>query len=260
MKINTLLVALILILTFSGCFTAKKIRKITNVAKLAPLQATNSETDFKVTFEEQDSLPNINQLAEVSKNKDYVMVVPFATWHKRDYKCIVGANFFKNSVEGNIRSAINFALDSLAISDLQHVYELKLKISEIGFEYQYYNKGGMAGIPPALSFTWKSEFCLGTKMTMKLDYDLIENGKSLTKGEIERIESIDTISKYTPIPLYNRRGGEIGPNMNPEYDNLNGGIYPLLLKEMSIGTISFNKNIYSISLDLIENRLRKYLK
>ncbi|NOQ70678.1 MAG: hypothetical protein GQ574_01680 [Crocinitomix sp.] len=253
MKSNSLLYSLIcVVVLLTACFTPKKIKRAASYSQLTPLNKSATFNALNVSFAKQDSVPMMERTMQVSKNKDWLVVVPFATWHKRDYGCAVGSVTIENQLEDNIKAAILTAADNIYGQGIDNNYDLKLTVTEARFDFNYYNKGGMAGMPPAISFTWKKEMCKSTRLFLKMDYELMQDDKSLTSGTIEREELIDTIAKYTPIPG--------GGNTSPERDNLNGGIHALIFEEMTIGLVAFNDNITLMARELVAIKLEKYLK
>ncbi|MFT5821614.1 MAG: hypothetical protein ACI8ZM_002868 [Crocinitomix sp.] len=253
MNFKALLLSLICVLfLLTGCFTPKKIKRAASYSQLTQINNAPVFKGLNVSFTEQDSVPLMERQMQVDKNKDWLVVIPFATWHKRDYACAVGSVSIEEQLENNIKAAILTTADNTYGQGIEGQYDLKLTVSEARFDFNYYNKGGMAGAPPAVSFTWKKEMCKSTRLFLKLDYELMQDNKSLTSGTIEREELIDTISRYTPIP-----GGR---NRSPERDNLNGGIHNLIVEEMTIGLIAFNDNITLLARQLMAMKLEKYIK
>jgi hypothetical protein len=257
MKKKSLLIltGLVSLVILSGCFTSQKIKAVTGYSSLIPIESS-ATNQIDIKFESNDLFPIENNQAIVTKNKDYVIVLPFVTWHKRNYDCEVGSSFFETNLLQNISSSINSAVDSLYGNQLSSSYDLFLDVNDLSYRFNYFAKGGMAGFPPILSFTWKTELCLETALSLGLDYKLIKDGTSVTSGSIANETIIDTIDQYTPVPAF--KGGEL--NSSPEWDNLNGGIYPLIMKQVALSSIKFNELIDFLAIDLVDNHLKEHLE
>jgi hypothetical protein len=256
------LLVLFVVVTIAAisCKAPERLTSVMDSSRLRSLSSVDPINNFAVSID-QDSIPNLKAKSSTKKNKDMVIVLPFISWHRRNYDCTVGRTSFSGRLRPNIEKLI---LESLKSTELSNKYELKLKVAAAVFTYTYTKKGGIF-VPIVATMTWNDEHAINTRMLFKLEYSLLKNGEVVETGEVEKKQEIGEITEYKPGPY---RPYDPGPDdpmrgskmMNATaHDNLKGSIYQVIRKEMKIGLATYNELVNEVVNDLMTKKLAKYL-
>jgi hypothetical protein len=241
------------VLVLGACGTKKLLTAGIASSKIPDITKTTvTIPNFKITV--QDSKEGIPTSDQLVKNTSYVVPLPFFAFYKQHYTCTPGQGAFASLAPGLEAIFSNEVKEAGFADDLKSSYNLKLKVEETNFKFEYMNKGTII-VLLILTIRNKNEYVAPMTCSMKVSYELSKDNAVIKKGTISKEEVVTSkISTGVPLPTgptYKKNPAysphvytgqpEYTYNTRNDYQQLQGGTYTEARHAMTYGyTVMFN--------------------